>query len=136
MDVRPCRSCKQLFNYLSGPPICPSCQDKLEKKFKVVREYVRENPHATMQEIANAGEVSVKQLKNWVREERLKFSDDSPIGLDCMNCGKTIKFGKYCESCKGKMANALSGMAEHEPAEPVAPPPKSSSHNRMRFLEN
>ena len=30
MDVRSCRNCGRLFNYLQGPPICPACRKKLE----------------------------------------------------------------------------------------------------------
>ena len=33
MEVMNCRNCKRLFNYITGPMICPACKDKLEKKF-------------------------------------------------------------------------------------------------------
>lgn len=131
MDARTCKSCKRLFNYLHGPVICVSCLEKLEEKFKEVKDYIREHPHASLKEISDSTEVSVKQLKNWVREERLKFSDDSPIGIECMNCGTTIKCGKYCESCKGKMINNLSPTVVAAPKEE----PKKSSKSKMRFLD-
>ena len=127
MDVRTCKSCKRLFNYLSGPVVCPSCVEKLEEDF------IRENPHSSLKEVSEAKEVSVKQLKNWVREERLRFADDSPVGIECMNCGAMIKYGKYCEACKGKMINNLSHAVEEEPVR--RPEPKKSDGNRMRFLD-
>ncbi|MCI9021219.1 MAG: flagellar protein [Eubacterium sp.] len=133
MDVRTCKSCKRLFNYLSGPVICPSCVEKLEEKFKEVKDFIRENPHSSLKEVSEAKEVSVKQLKNWVREERLRFADDSPVGIECMNCGAMIKYGKYCEACKGKMINNLSHAVEEEPVR--RPEPKKSDGNRMRFLD-
>ena len=133
MDVRSCKSCKRLFNYLSGPVICSACVEKLEETFKEVKDYIREHPHAALQEVSEANEVSVKQLKTWVREERLKFSDDSPVGIECMNCGAMIKFGKYCEACKGKMINNLSHAVEEEPVKVEVP--KKSDGNRMRFLD-
>ena len=68
-----------------------------------------------------------------MREERLKFSDDSPVGIECMNCGAMIKFGKYCEACKGKMINNLSHAVEEEPVKVEVP--KKSDGNRMRFLD-
>ncbi len=86
-----------------------------------------------MKEVSEAKEVSVKQLKNWVREERLRFADDSPVGIECMNCGAMIKYGKYCEACKGKMINNLSHAVEEEPVR--RPEPKKSDGNRMRFLD-
>ncbi len=134
MDVRTCKSCKRIFNYLSGPVICPACVEKLEEKFKEVKDFIRENPHSSLQDVSEAKEVSVKQLKTWVREERLKFSDDSPVGIECMNCGAMIKYGKYCEACKGKMINNLSHAVVEE--EPVVKVEKKSDGNRMRFIDN
>ncbi len=43
MDVRNCRQCGRLFNYLSGPQICPGAEMLLEEKFQQVKEYVRSN---------------------------------------------------------------------------------------------
>ena len=133
MEVRPCKSCKRLFNYLGGSPICPACTEKLEEKFQEVKEYIREHPHAALQEVSEANEVSVKQLKTWVREERLKFSDDSPVGIECMNCGAMIKCGKYCDACRGKMINTLGHAIHEEPKEEVKK--RGSDGNKMRFLD-
>lgn len=133
MDVRTCKNCKRIFNYLSGPVICPACVEKLEEKFKEVKDFIRENPHSSLQDVSEAMEVSVKQLKTWVREERLKFADDSPVGIECMNCGAMIKYGKYCEACKGKMINNLSHAVVEE--EPVVKVERKSDGNRMRFIE-
>ena len=133
MDVRTCKSCKRIFNYLSGPVICPACVEKLEEKFKEVKDFIRENPHSSLQDVSEAKEVSVKQLKTWVREERLKFADDSPVGIECMNCGAMIKYGKYCEACKGKMINNLSHAVVEE--DPVVKVEKKSDGNRLRFIE-
>ena len=134
MDVRTCKSCKRIFNYLSGPVICPACVEKLEEKFKEVKDFIRETPHSSLQDVSEAKEVSVKQLKTWVREERLKFADDSPVGIECMNCGAMIKYGKYCEACKGKMINNLSHAVVEE--EPVVKVERKSDGNRMRFIDN
>lgn len=83
--------------------------------------------------MSDDNEVSVKQLKNWVREERLKFDDDSPVGIECMNCGAMIKYGKYCETCKGKMINTLSHAVHEEPKKVEVS--RKSDGNRMRFLD-
>lgn len=134
MDVRNCRSCGRLFNYLSGPPICPSCKDKLEMKFLDVKEYLREKPNSSIQAVAEDNEVSTQQIHQWVREERLKFSDDSPIGLDCEGCGKTIKTGRYCEACKNKTKNELNSLLDK--SKPVAQKAKTKKEReKMRFLD-
>ena len=43
MNVRNCRKCGKLFNYMMGMPICPACKEKLEQKFQEVKKYIREN---------------------------------------------------------------------------------------------
>ena len=57
MNVRNCRKCGKLFNYISGMPICPACKDKLEEKFQTVKKYIRENRLADIKEVAEACEV-------------------------------------------------------------------------------
>ena len=66
MEVRNCKNCKRLFNYLGGDPICPACKEELEEKFSVVREYVWDHKNATIDQIGEACEVSTKQIKQWI----------------------------------------------------------------------
>ena len=134
MDVKSCRTCGRLFNYLSGQPVCPACKKKLENKFIEVRDYIRENDSATMQQIADDNEVSVKQLKQWVREERLTFTEKSPVGIECESCGAMIRTGRFCEKCKNNMATNLKEMyampvVEHDTSS------KKRDKDRMRFLD-
>ena len=35
MDVRNCKKCGKLFNYVSGPMICPLCKEELEEKLEI-----------------------------------------------------------------------------------------------------
>ena len=134
MEVRNCRNCGRLFNYLGGPNICPACRDEVEKKFQDVKEYIRQNPNASIQEISDDNEVTTAQIRQWIREERLQFAENSSIGIECEGCGATIKTGKYCENCKNNMANALSQSIE-KPKMPEPPKEKPKKENKMRFLE-
>ncbi len=133
MDVRNCRNCGRLFNYLGGQNICPACREESEKKFAQVKDYIRENPHKSIQEISDDNEVSTNQIRQWIREERLQFSDDSPIGIECENCGAIIKTGKYCDACRNKLGNALNDAIDKPPA-PEPPKPKQKETNKMRFI--
>lgn len=110
MDVRVCKQCKRLFNYLSGPSICGACKDALENKFIKVKEYVREHPHEGINEVAEANEVSTNQIRRWIREERLAFSEESGVGLDCESCGKLIKSGRLCQECKEKFLGTVNEL--------------------------
>ena len=84
MDVRNCRNCGRLFNYLSGVPLCPHCVRVLDDKFQKVKNYIYEHRDAGIQEVADENDVSVQQLRQWVREEKLQFSEASQVGLACV----------------------------------------------------
>lgn len=134
MDVRACRTCKKLFNYISGPDICPDCKDALEKKFREVKDYIREHKITSIQETADACEVSANTIKQWIREERLQFAEDSGVGFACESCGKTIYTGRYCEECKKKVASGFTeAIAKDKPA-PAESKNKGDDRNKMRFI--
>lgn len=132
MDVRNCKSCGRLFNYV-GRNICPSCAKKLEERFDMVKKYIRENPGATIGEVAENNDVSVNQIRNWIREERLELSKESPIGIECERCGKLIRVGRMCEACKKAAANDLKEATRSAVAQPVKQN-NSDTKNRMRYL--
>jgi phage antirepressor YoqD-like protein len=74
-----------------------------EKKLDQVKEYILSHPRATVAQIAEANEVSANRLFDWIREERLEFSDDSEHAwFKCAKCGIKIKSGIYCFSCRPK----------------------------------
>lgn len=134
MDVKNCRGCGRLFNYIGGGYLlCPVCKEELDKKFKVVKQYIYDNPRATMYEISQANDVSVPQIERWVREERLVFSDDSPIGIECENCGATIKSGRFCPKCKESVARGFGELYKEKTYQPTK---TSKDKAKMRFLDN
>lgn len=132
MEVRTCRQCKRLFNYLSGPSICPGCKTKLEEKFQEVKEYIRENPTQGITEVAEATDVSAKQIRRWIREERLSFSEESGVGLDCESCGAMIRSGRLCQKCKERLLGRVDSMYGSEESVVVK---KQREAARMRFLD-
>ena len=79
MNARNCRKCGKLFNYVSGPPICMACREKLEEKFQEVKKYIQDNGHAGIQQVAEACDVSTNQIHQWLREERLELSAESGV---------------------------------------------------------
>lgn len=138
MDVRNCRKCGRLYNYIGGSykHLCPQCIEGLEELFQKVKEYIEENPGASMPIVSRDCDVSPQQIETWVREERLVLSDDSPIGISCEQCGKSIHSGRYCTECKNKMSNNL-GRAYGQPIMATESRPlRDKSGERMRFLDN
>ena len=58
MDVKNCRRCKRLFNYLAGPQICPACREEIEAEFQKVKKYLFDNRNATIAQVAEECEVA------------------------------------------------------------------------------
>lgn len=133
MDVRNCKNCSRLFNYLSGQQLCPECVKALESKYEEVKEYIYDHPNIGMQQVAEDMDVSVNQIKRWVREERLTFSEEAQIGLECEGCGKLIRTGRFCENCKKKFVN---GFAEaNKSKEPAIEKKPFNNSAKMHFVE-
>ncbi len=135
MDVRNCKGCGKLFNYLSGPPLCQACMQALDQKFDEVKEYVYDHPKVDMQEVSEVFNIPIAQIRQWIREERLAFAEDSLIGLECESCGTLIKTGRYCKSCKEKLAKGLTNLYQEEKAQPVLKVKDHHDKANMRFLD-
>lgn len=100
MEVRNCKGCGKIFNYIGGMPMCEACKKELEDKFQQVKAYIYDNRDADINQVAEDNDVSVQQIRQWVREERLEFSENSRVGLACEKCGRMIRSGRYCKPCK------------------------------------
>ncbi len=124
-----------MFTYIGGPPYCQACLKKLDEKFDEVKKYVYDHPGCGIQEVVDEMEVSAQQIKRWIREERLSFSESSDVAINCENCGKRILTGRYCKECKAKMINGLAN-AGRVPEAPKPEPKRQKTENRMRFLDN
>ena len=134
MNLRNCSRCGKMFNFVSGMPICDNCKKALEDDFQKVKQYIADNPSAGLRPISEECKVTTKQIQQWVREERLMFSADSPIQLTCENCGEKIQTGRFCAKCRSSMANNLNNtFAKPKPQlqQPVKKEPKAG----MRFLD-
>lgn len=136
MNVRNCRKCGKIFNYIVGPVICPRCKEMQEAKFQEVKKFVQENRGADLAEVAETCEVEIKQIRQWIREERLQFADDSPIRIPCESCGAMIQSGRFCEKCKAELSNGLKhSIGMDKPRETVQKKPAKSERDKMRFLK-
>lgn len=112
MEVKNCVKCKKLFQYLSGPPLCPNCKEQEEKDFQAVRQYLKEHPRASLTEVADALEISVEKITRFLKEGRLEIAPGSAIILECERCGSPIMSGRFCASCSGKLESDLSSTSK------------------------
>ena len=134
MNVRNCRTCGRIFNYVSGPHTCPSCREKLEAKFQEVKEYIREHKGGGINEVADACGVDIGQIHQWLREERLEVTEDSPIQLACENCGAFIRSGRFCDKCTNNVAQGFQSVLNANAPKPVVQKKPDKENPKMRFL--
>ncbi len=124
MEVKACKNCRRLFQYVYGPELCPDCSKLItdkntaaisnekrsllkpllleeEQKLDQIKQYILVNPRATVSRIAEVHEVSASKIFEWIREDRLEFSDASQDAwFTCAKCGIKIRSGVYCINCK------------------------------------
>ena len=132
VDVINCKGCGRLFNALTRTRLCPNCQAKLEERFQDVKKFINENPGSTIDIVSQECDVPAKQIKQWIREERLTFSEDSMQGIECEQCGAMIRSGRFCDACKTKLQNELKSATYIPTAEEKK---TSRDKDRMRFLQ-
>ena len=133
MNIATCKGCGRLFNVIANRRLCPECVAHLEEKFQEVKRYLNEHPNASVNVVSEECEVSIKQIKAWVRDERLSFTAGSANGITCDTCGAAILTGRFCVNCKQKMQSNL--MSAIEPTGTVVPKRRDRDGDRMRFLQ-
>lgn len=134
MDIKICRKCRRMFNYVMGEVICPACKQKIEEEFQKVKTYVRQHPNASVAQVSEECEVTVEQIRQWLREERLCLTGESPQ-LTCDGCGAMIMSGKLCDKCKNETLNALKNISQSRVNRAEPAKKTSDGKNKMRFLD-
>ena len=79
MNVRNCRKCGRIFNYVMGPIVCPRCKEEQENKFQEVKKYVQDNRGADIHEVATECDVDPSQIRQWIREVCRRFTHKAPL---------------------------------------------------------
>ncbi len=135
MDVRTCKGCRKIFNYVSGPMLCPACRQALEEKFQLVKKYIEDHGTATLPQIAEDCEVDVQQIRQWLREERLELASGSAPVLECESCGVPIRSGRFCDKCRTSMANNMQSLINRsKPTQPTLY--QKDTGAKMRFRQD
>lgn len=121
-DFINCDKCGRVFQTIAGIKLCSRCRESDDDMFKVVREYIYDNPGATVPEVSEATEVSEKKILKFLREGRLETKGEAML-IDCEKCGTSIASGRYCNQCTNEMSKGLKDVATKMRAE-IAPPKK------------
>lgn len=120
MNVRNCPRCNRIFVPQSGRNICPVCIREEEDKYEIIREYLRDNPGATLIEVVNATGVDEDIIMRFIREGRIESKSMLGDSLKCERCGAAIESGKLCRNCQMEMAKEFQRAASSLKPQPQA----------------
>lgn len=130
-EIRNCPRCGKIFTYI-GRPICNRCIEADENEFKVVKEYIYDNPGATISEVSQETGVSYDKIIRFLREERLEIkSENSNILLECEKCGRAIRSGRFCDKCKEQINKEFRREFGLDRKEPEPRPLHRAEKERM-----
>lgn len=106
MAIYECKRCHRMFQRIGIENVCPTCVPLDEADFRKIKEYLMEHQGASSTEVMQHTGVSLRQIKRYLKEERLEILGDNKGFLRCELCGKPINSGRFCEFCY-KEGNAM-----------------------------
>ncbi len=110
MDIKNCKNCGNIYAPEGNEKFCPDCSKEREEKFEKVKNYLWDNPNATVDQVNEETGVDKEIIIEFVKEGRLDADNVVVNGmLDCERCGVSISSGRYCSSCKEELARGFSG---------------------------
>ncbi|MGL4362143.1 MAG: hypothetical protein ACRCSG_02555 [Cellulosilyticaceae bacterium] len=133
MEIKVCKRCKKMFQYIAGRTICPACIKNEEDIFIKVKEYLRENRGADMNTVCEETGATTAMIQMFLREGRLEVATGSPLSMNCEHCGETISKGRYCEKCQKELQDSFSKVASTMAKKDDE---KVIKKNRMHFLNS
>jgi len=98
MEPKNCPRCGKIFVQLSET-LCKDCVKIEEAIYETVRQYVRDNPNSSINEVSVACDVPVKRVMAYIRDGRLHATPGMQDDILCSKCGKPILMGRMCEKC-------------------------------------
>jgi flagellar operon protein (TIGR03826 family) len=122
MDIRNCKRCGKVFNYVGVASVCAECAQREQEDFQKVREYLFAHPNSTTLEVTKATGIDPKVISRLLKEGRL-LADNIQISdseeLRCEKCGQAIGKGRFCEKCVSEMKNEFQKAMPSPAIKPV-----------------
>lgn len=100
--VQSCRGCGKLFSFLPRG-LCADCIDLREERFHTVREWLRDNPGASIMAAGQATGVEEGLIAEFIREGRLQFAGAGT---------ETVKDQQAREVLRAKLVGEMTARAE------------------------
>ncbi|GAE09095.1 flagellar protein [Paenibacillus sp. JCM 10914] len=79
----------------------------IEKEYEKCVTYLREQKGATIHEVSEATEVSVRQITKFIKEGRISIANAPNLAYPCEVCGILIRESNMCDSCRTRLTREL-----------------------------
>lgn len=113
MNLGNCPRCGRLFAN-TFRDICPNCIKDIEQEYEKCLEYLRKEKSATIQEVSEATEVSIRQITKFIKEGRISVANNPNMMYPCEVCGVLIREGNMCDSCRTRLTRDLYAAARED----------------------
>lgn len=112
MDLRSCKKCERAYSY-DGVNLCPKCRYEDDGDFKIVKEYLYDNPGADIKTVEQDTKVEIKKILQYLKEGRISITEGSEnTALSCERCDAAINLGKYCNKCINEMKREFTSAID------------------------
>lgn len=93
--------------------LCPKCRTEEVQRLDALSRFIETNPDATLEELERVSGMSKAVILTYAREGRLTSLDAAAIKVQCEECGAPITSGRFCPSCRKKLASKFeSGVQQ------------------------
>lgn len=113
LNVDNCSRCGRVF-VRGVKDICPSCVKEIEMMYDKCLQYLRENRGATITDVSEATEVSIKQITAFIREGRISLMNAPNLSYPCDVCGVLIRAGNICDNCRQRLVKDVNRLNKDE----------------------
>lgn len=115
-ELANCPQCGSLFVKTPGRSLCQACYRQEEKAFETVYRFLRkkENRSATLHVVVEETGVSEELILKFIRQGRIQLVNFPNLGYPCERCGKMIREGRLCFSCKKDIQSQIDQMEKEE----------------------
>lgn len=69
-EIKNCKKCNMVFSTNEGAMLCKKCQIDEEQIFKLVRDYLYDNPRTSVQDLSIKFNISVRRIEEYIRNGR------------------------------------------------------------------
>lgn len=114
LNVGNCSRCGRIYVKGGIYDVCPNCLKEIEQQYEKCLKYLRDNKGATIIELSEATEVSIRQITKFIREGRISIMNAPNMSYPCEVCGTLIRDNNMCDSCRSKLVKDVNHVNEDE----------------------